>query len=89
MSKDLIIALLSLVAIGSLAAVFILWAKLDEQKKCSADKSKLLNQQDAFILELITKQEKMQDKLSSALCPMNNHIWVGGKCSKCGRAKDG
>lgn len=89
MSKDLIIALLSLVAIGSLAAVFILWAKLDEQKKCSADKSKLFNQQDAFILELITKQEKMQDKLSSVLCPTNNHVWKDGECVKCGRAKDG
>jgi len=89
MNESLIIALLALLSIGSLAAVFVLWAKLDEQKKCSADKSKLLNQQDAFILELITKQEKMQDKLSSVLCPTNNHIWIGGKCSKCGRAKDG
>ena len=37
MSKDLIIALLALLSIGSLAAVFVLWAKLDEQKKLTQE----------------------------------------------------
>lgn len=37
MKESLIIALLSLVAIGSLAAVFVLWAKLDEQKKLTQE----------------------------------------------------
>jgi len=37
MTKDLIIALLALLSIGSLAAVFILWAKLDEQKKLTQE----------------------------------------------------
>ena len=109
MSKDLIIALLALLSIGSLAAVFILWAKLDEQKqrteeergrrwdeisiilgweKSNAVGDQLLDDQEAFIEELVTKIEKQQDKLSSALCPMNNHIWVNGVCVKCGRVKD-
>jgi len=62
------------------------WRKF-ETSRC-ADKEKIIDQQDAFIWELIKKQEKMQDRLSTILCPMNNHIWIGGKCSKCGRAKD-
>lgn len=37
MKESLIIALLSLVSIGSLAAVFVLWAKLDEQKKLTQE----------------------------------------------------
>lgn len=103
MSKDLIIAILSLLSIGSLAAVFVLWAKLDEQKqktrwdeislslnweKSNAGGDQLLDQQDAFIWELIKKQEKTQDKLSSVLCPTNNHVWKDGVCTKCGRAQD-
>ena len=109
MTEKLIIALLALLSIGSLAAVFILWAKLDEQKqrteeergrrwdeisislgweKSNAGGDQLLDNQEAFIEELITKIEKQQDKLSSILCPHNDHIWIGGKCSKCGRAKE-
>lgn len=61
--------------------------RLFETSRCNT-RDKLIDQQDSFIWELIRKQEKMQDHLSSALCPMNNHIWIGGKCSKCGRAKD-
>ena len=60
---------------------------LFEASRCDT-RDKLIDQQDSFIWELIRKQEKMQDHLSSVLCPMNNHIWIGGKCSKCGRAKD-
>ena len=37
MTEKLIIALLSLLSIGSLAAVFVLWAKLDEQKKLTQE----------------------------------------------------
>ena len=109
MNERLIIALLSLIAIGSLAAVFVLWAKLDEQKQKTAEErgrrwdeislslnweksnaggDQLLDQQDAFIEELITKIERQQDKLSSVLCPTNNHVWKDGFCTKCGRAQE-
>lgn len=27
----------------------------------------------------------LQDRLSSALCPSNNHIWIDGFCKRCGR----
>jgi seryl-tRNA synthetase len=27
----------------------------------------------------------LQDKLSALLCPMNDHVWVDGICTKCGR----
>jgi len=37
MSKDLIIAFLALLSIGSMAAAFVLWAKLDEQKQKTKD----------------------------------------------------
>lgn len=109
MSKDLIIALLALLSIGSLAAVFVLWAKLDEQKQKTTEKrerlwdeisislnweksnaggDQLLDQQDAFIEELITKTERQQDKLSAILCPTNNHVWKDGVCVKCGRVQE-
>ena len=37
MKTELIIALLGMAVIGSLAAVFVLWAKIDEQKQKTAD----------------------------------------------------
>lgn len=110
MSKDLIIALLSLVAIGSLAAVFILWAKLDEQKKLTQEEREkrwyeisradsIEKEKDAEIYELESEIrnlewdndclqmqcDRQQDKLSALLCPTNNHVWVDGICTKCGR----
>ena len=27
----------------------------------------------------------LQDKLSSALCPRNDHLWESGVCKRCGR----
>ena len=27
----------------------------------------------------------LQDKLSALLCPRNDHVWVDGVCTKCGR----
>jgi hypothetical protein len=33
------------------------------------------------------KNRELQDSLSSALCPTNNHIWVDGVCKRCGREK--
>jgi len=30
----------------------------------------------------------MQLRLSSILCPTNNHVWKDGVCVKCGRAKE-
>lgn len=30
----------------------------------------------------------MQDKLSALLCPMNDHVWRDGVCTKCGRMQD-
>ena len=28
---------------------------------------------------------ELQNRLSDALCPRNDHIWIGGKCKRCGR----
>ena len=30
----------------------------------------------------------LQDRLSAILCPHNDHVWVDGICTKCGRVKD-
>lgn len=32
--------------------------------------------------------DRQQNKLSSILCPTNNHVWRDGVCVKCGRVKD-
>ena len=37
MKTEIMIAVLALLCIGSLAAAFVLWAKLDEQKKLAQD----------------------------------------------------
>jgi len=37
MKTEIMIAVLALLCIGSLAAVFVLWAKLDEQKKATEE----------------------------------------------------
>jgi len=37
MRTEIMIAVLALLCIGSLAAAFVLWAKLDEQKKATAE----------------------------------------------------
>lgn len=37
MKAEIMIAVLALLCIGSLAAAFVLWAKLDEQKKVTAE----------------------------------------------------
>ena len=35
--------------------------------------------------EKITLVESLQDRLSSAFCPTNNHVWKDGVCVKCGK----
>lgn len=39
-------------------------------------------------LHLLEKNYDLQDKLSSVLCPTNNHVWKDGFCVKCGRVKE-
>jgi hypothetical protein len=56
MSKDLIIAFLALLSIGSLAAVFVLWAKLDEQKKLTQEERD--RRWDEISLRLTIENEK-------------------------------
>ena len=34
------------------------------------------------------ERDDLQDRLSILLCPQSNHIWIGNRCSKCGRKKD-
>lgn len=58
-----------------------------EAKSLISDKDKLLDQQNDLIWRLIDKQEKLQDRLSTMLCPTNNHVWKDGKCIKCGRSQ--
>lgn len=34
------------------------------------------------------KNRDLQDRLSSAFCPSNNHVWQDGVCTKCGRIQE-
>lgn len=34
------------------------------------------------------KNRDLQDRLSSAFCPSNNHVWKDGVCTKCGRIQE-
>ena len=106
MNESLIIALLALLSIGSLAAVFVLWAKVQEEREKRWDEISLRltieNEKDAEIYELESEIrnikwdndclqmqcDRQQNKLSSILCPTNNHVWKDGVCVKCGRVKD-
>lgn len=72
----------------------------EEQQRCSAQavlwySEQLANaKQEAEGLRMGVdylghRGDVLQDKLSSMLCPANNHIWKDGVCSKCGRVQDG
>ena len=37
--------------------------------------------------EILGEKRKLQERLSAELCPMNNHVWLDGKCVKCGVKK--
>ena len=109
MKTEIMIAVLALLCIGSLAAVFVLWAKLDEQKKATEEErdrrwdeisrsTNLENELSEMKLtatkykvwfeECRNGNKALQDRLSSILCPTNNHVWKDGVCVKCGRMKD-
>ena len=123
MKTEIMIAVLALLCIGSLAAVFILWSKLDEQKQKTKDEhecylvvlklhnttaeaaqqleaekgalnaeiarlNQCLDTEFEFSDEQIDKNREMQDRLSALLCPHNDHVWVDGRCVKCGRVQD-
>ena len=47
-----------------------------------------LNYLQSVIDEKSRKADELQDRLSALLCPTNNHVWVDGFCTKCGRVKD-
>lgn len=34
------------------------------------------------------RNRNLQDRLSEALCPHNDHVWKDGVCVKCGRVKN-
>lgn len=38
-------------------------------------------------VNLLDEKNQLQDKLSSILCQHNDHVWVDGKCKKCGRKR--
>ena len=116
MKTEIMIAVLALLCIGSLAAAFVLWAKVDELKKANVEERENYNavlklhnttaeaaQHVSDYLDIKThlaehdleyaprvsmKNIELQDRLSSLLCPMNDHVWVDGCCVKCGRVKD-
>lgn len=68
--------------------------QLDEANRalCASNASK-----DALYAELAVKEEErdmlfeernaLQAKLSDTLCPTANHVWLNGKCVKCGKLK--
>ena len=43
---------------------------------------------DKTLVRLTNQNGALQDRLSSLLCPWNDHIWVGGVCKRCGRVQD-
>ena len=99
MKESLIIALLSLLSIGSLAAVFVLWAKVQEEREKRWQETSIMLSNEKELNEKIQKQNeyagilvkeysRLQSKLSAVLCPTNNHVWKDGVCTKCGRAND-
>lgn len=102
----IVTAVLGIGFIFALAGDFVLWAKLDEQRKATAEeynrrwdeisraasleqeleKEKSLGaEREEEIFRLSVWHNIMQDKLSSVLCPTNNHVWRDGECVKCGR----
>ena len=117
MKTEIMIAVLALLCIGSLAAAFVLWAKLNEQKQKTNDEhdnycvALRIGNSNAKMLDESQERERcsaqavlwyseklkalkedrnaLQDKLSSLLCHMNDHVWKDGRCAKCGRMKDG
>lgn len=123
MKTEIMIAVLGIICIGALAAAFVLWAKIDEQKQKTADEhanciaalnlhnataeaaQRLENEKERSTdysglyakqteawrdeLDRLWKERNaMQDRLSALLCPMNDHVWKGGRCVKCGRVQD-
>lgn len=34
------------------------------------------------------ERDALQDRLSAALCPSNNHVWKDGVCTKCGMIQE-
>ena len=123
MKTEIMIAVLALLCIGSLAAAFVLWAKLDEQKQKTKDEhdnycvalrignsnAKMLGESQERercsaqavlwysekLKALKEDRNALQDKLSSLLCPHNDHVWEVSdayrgeyRCKKCGRVED-
>ena len=123
MKIEIMIAVLGIICIGALAAVFVLWAKIDEQKQKTADEhanylaalqigktnaeyaQRLENEKERSTdysglyakqteawrdeLDRLWKERNaMQDRLSSLLCPRNDHVWKDGRCVKCGRVQE-
>lgn len=39
-----------------------------------------------YIIYKLDLQET-QDRLSAVLCPRNDHVWIDGRCKRCGRPK--
>jgi len=96
MNESLIIALLALLSIGSLAAVFVLWAKVQEEREKRWQETSIMLSNEKELNEKIQKQNeyagilvkeysRLQSKLSAILCPTNNHVWQDGVCVKCGK----
>lgn len=67
MSNEIIIALLAIGFIGSLAVVFILWSKLDEQKKLTQEERD--RRWDEISLRLTVEKEK-----DAEIAELNSYI---------------
>lgn len=39
--------------------------------------------------EKVTEERnELQDRVSTLVCPHNDHVWLEGRCKKCGRLKE-
>lgn len=65
----------------------VLWYadQLKYWKEANDDKVKDILHYHKECEKLAAERDALQDFKSSKLCPHNDHIWVNGKCKRCGR----
>ena len=84
MKTELIIALLIMACIGSLAAMFIFWSKLDEQKKLTQEERD--RRWDEISLRLNVEKELEQSKAREK-CTAQSVQWYANQLIECERKR--
>lgn len=65
----------------------VLWYadQLKYWKQANDDKTRSIQFCHAEYAKLRDERDALQDFKSSKLCPHNDHIWIDGRCKRCGR----